>query len=247
MATGLVINHGVSGYPCLGQTGDFQVQGRGQPWENIVNDPIKSYLNAQSHIGNPMSNFNEPWKGGELQDWNFNGQPYRTPVFGEAMTESTANQMSSIQVAKIDYPTHLGLRYDQQLPIGRIHQDVKVPATDRQNLEWEEGMYNGSNQTFMPRTNVNTIPNSKFFQGSQVAAGVHPNNDLSGQATTGNQSRPDYKGPQAPFAKLPNGMTVGQFQQPDAPALWELAPPPDPQVLPGEGTAPLAPTAPAWW
>lgn len=246
MSTGAVLTHGVSGYPCLGRPGDFQDQLRGEPWENVVNDPISSYLNAQNHIGLMLSNFNEPWSGGVLQELNYNSQPYRTPIVGR-LDAPPAPQMETVTVASVNYPSHVGVRSDQQLPNARIHNDVNLPVTYRQNLQWENGMVNGDNKVFMPPTQVPTIPNTQIFQGGITATGVHPNNDKSGQSTTANTTRPDFRGGQGPAQKLPNGMAVASLQPNEPPQLWELAPPPDPQVIPGEGTAPLAPTAPAWW
>lgn len=247
MSTGATLTHGVSGYQCLGRAGDFQRQKRGEPWEVTVNDPIRSYMNAQSHIGTPLSNFNEPWTGGQLQELNWSSQPYRTAVFGEPVVAPPTPEIESIKIAAIDYPSLLGVRYPQQLPSSRIHMDVPVYSADRQNLQWENGIENGDNKVFMPQSIVPTQPNTANFQGSSTATGTHPANDLAGQSTTGNTGRPEFNGGQTPFQKLPTGVTVGSQQGGDAPALWERAPPPDPLVLPGEGTAPLAPTAPAWW
>jgi hypothetical protein len=246
MSTGAVLTHGVSGYPCLGRAGDFQEQLRGQPWESVVNDPISSYLNAQNHIGVMMSNFNEPWSGGALQDLNYNSQPYRTPIVGR-LDAPASTEKRSILTATVEYPSHLGLRADQQLPIARIHSDVNLPVTYRQNLVWENGGVNGSNQVLLPPTQIPTTPNTQPFQGSTTSSGVHPNNDKSGQQTTANTTRPDMRGGQLPTMRLPNGMSIGMMQPNEPPQLWEMAPPPDPQVIPGEGTAPLAPTTPAWW
>lgn len=247
MSTGAILTHGVSGYQCLGQQGDFQTQKRGEPWQSTVNDPIRSYMNAQSHIGTPLSNFNEPWSGGALQELNWNSQPYRTAVFGESIVTPPAPQMGSMEITKINYPSLIGQMYPQQLPSARIHRDIPVYSADRQNNSWENGIENGDNKVFMPQSVTGIQPNKVNFQGSTVAPAVHPKNDLAGQPTTGNTGRADFNGGQAPYQKLPEGTTVGSRQPGEAPALWELAPPPDPQVLPGEGTAPLAPTAPAWW
>lgn len=244
-------HHGVSGYPCLGQAGDFQEQRRGEPWQSIANDPIRSYMNAQSHIGYPMSNFNEPWSGGMLQEMNWNGQPYRTPVFGEPVTAPSTPNITNVTVAPIDYPSHIGASYDQELPSTRIHAEERIPVLDRQNTGWEGGPFNmyseADNRYLMEHTNVQTTPYSKFFQGGSVGVGVHPGSDIAGQQTAGNTTRPDIRNGQLPTTKLPNGQTIGQLQPQEPPALFELAPPPDPPVLPGEGTGSLAPTAPKWW
>lgn len=247
MSTGALLTHGVSGYQCLGQPGDFQEQQRGEPWQSIVNDPITSYLNAQSHIGIPMSNFNEPWTGGDLQEGNWNSRPYRTPIFGESLATPPVPNMESITVATIDYPSHFGLTHDQQMPSARVHTDVAVTGIDPQNLQWESGTMNGDNKVFMPPGQIFVNPNTSFFQGGTTAAGTHPQNDIAGQQTTGNTTRPDFTGGQTPYQKLPNGQSVGQMQPGEAPQLWEMAPPPDPVTLPGEGTGMLAPTVPAWW
>lgn len=247
MSTGAVLTHGVSGFPCLGQAGDFDVQVRGEPWESIVNDPIRNYMNAQNHIGVPLSNFNEPWTGGDLRGLNFSSQPYRTPVFGESAEPLPAPVVSSVEVGKINYPSHFGIAHDQQLPNARIHRDVRVPTIDRQNLEWQLASLNGDNKVFMPQTYVDLQPNTKFFQGGTTPTGTHPQNDLAGQATTANTTRPDFRGGQAPFQKLPNGVAIGGLQPNEPTALYDLGPPPDPPVLPGTGTGMLRPTAPAWW
>jgi hypothetical protein len=248
MSTGSVLNHGVSGYQCLGQAGDFQTQQRGEPWENIANDPIRSYMNAQSHIGVPMSNFNEPWNGGVLQEMNWSAQPYRTAIFGEPTSAPAAQEKVSIKITSVDYPAFVGDTFPQQLPSARIHNEVPVYSADRQNEMWEDGIQNGDNKVFMPQTIIPTLPNTVNPQGASTATGVHPQNDKAGQATTANTGRADlHSGGQTPYQKLPNGQTVGALQPGEPGALWELAPPPDPVVLPGEGTAPLAPTTPAWW
>jgi hypothetical protein len=247
MSTGKVLNHGVSGYACLGQPGDFQQQRRGEPWENAATDPIKSYLNAQSHIGQPMSNFNEPWNSGILQMENWNAQPYRAPVFGEPIPEPSLPNMPSVKVASINYPSMIGKNFPQELPSARIHQEIVLGLMDRQNMGFEGGTFNGDNKVFLPQTNVNTTPNAPAFQGGQVATGVHPGADKAGQQTAPNTTRPDVKDGQSPYQKLPEGQAIGTLQPNEAPALYDLAPPPAPQVLPGEGTAPLLPTAPQWW
>lgn len=251
MSTGAVINHGVSGFPVLGIAGDFQEQRRGEPWQALVNDPIRSYLNAQSHIGQPLSNFNEPWNGGNLQEINWNGQPYRAPVFGEPVVAPPTPNIANVKICPIDYPTHIGQNYPQQLPSARIHEPSRIAQMDRQNTGWEGGPFNmyteGDNKFFMAHSNVQTTPYSAFFQGSNTGTGVHPGADTANQQTAPNTTRPDFKGGQAPTIKLPNGQTIGMMQPQEPPALYELAPPPDPQVIPGEGTAPLRPTNPTWW
>lgn len=244
MSTGAIINHGVSGYACLGQEGDFQEQRRDTPWD--LADPIQSYMNAQSHIGVPMSTFNEPWTGGVLQDPNFSNNLYREPVFGEEVVSPPAPH-PGIPVAPVSYPTFMGDAMAQQLPNARTHDGMRIQSSDRMNLNFEKGTVNGDNKVAMPQTPVPTLPNTEFFQGSYVSTGVHPQNDKAGQATAGNTTRPDMKGGQAPFLKLPNGQSIGLLQPNEPPALWQLAPPPDPQVLPGEGTGFLRPTAPSWW
>jgi hypothetical protein len=171
----------------------------------------------------------------------------REGFYDEALFMAVPHGIKDITITSIDYPEHLGLRYDQQLPLERIHMPIDVPIHSQQNTSWENGGMNGDNKIFMPRTNVNTQPNSLFYQGSNVDTGVHPNSDKAGQATAGNTTRPDFRGGQTPFQKLPNGITIGSMQPNEPPPLWALAPPPEPQVLPGEGTAPLRPTAPAWW
>lgn len=247
MSTGAVINHGVSGYACLGRPGDFQDQRRGEPWQQIANDPILSYLDAQSHIGMPMSNFNEPWTGGNLAMFNMSGQPYRTPIFGETIPEPSLPNMTSMTITPIEYPSHVGSTFPQQFPIARIHETSRIQIMDRQNVNFERGTGNGDNKMILPHANVNTTPYSTFFQGANASAGTHPNNDVANQQTAPNTTRPDMRGGQAPAQKLPNGQTIGMMQPQEPPPLYELAPPPEPQVLPGEGTAPLRPTNPSWW
>lgn len=250
MSTGQVLNHGVSGYPCLGRPGDFQDQRRGEPWQVIVNDPIRSYMNAQSHIGIPMSNFNEFWTGGELREANFDAAPYRTPIFGEPEQAPLPN-MPSITVAPIKYPNMIGMNFPQQLPSARIHENVRLAIQDRQNIGWEGLGYNkyveGHNQVVLPHTSISTDPNTVNFQGASTATGTHPNNDVANQQTTANTQKTEFVQGQTPYQKLPNGTAIGALQAQEPPALWELASPPDPPVLPGEGTAPLRPTNPAWW
>lgn len=245
MSTGAVLTHGVSGFPCTGIPGDWQEQRRGEPWEN-ASDPIVSYLNAQNHIGIPMSNFNEPWTGGALQALNYSSQPYRTPIVGP-LDAPPGPQKTYVTVASVDYPSHFGVTSAQELPLGRIHNDVNIPLLYRQNLTWENGMVNGDNKVFMPPTQIPTQPNTQNFQGGSTDNGVHPNSDKAGQQTAPNTQRVDFRGGQTPFMKLPNGQTIAALQPNEPPSLWELAPPPNPQVLPGEGTAPLLPTVPRWW
>jgi hypothetical protein len=245
MSTGALLTHGVSGFPCTGVPGDWQDQRRGEPYEN-VSDPIASYMNAQNHIGVPLSNFNEPWTGGVLAMLNYNAQPYRVPFVGP-LDAPPGPQKDYDVVAEVNYPSHLGVNGPQELPNARIHNDVNLPTIYRQNLTWENGIVNGDNKVFMPPGNFRNTPNTQNFQGGSTANGVHPNSDVAGQQTAPNTTRPDFKGGQAPFMKLPNGTTISALQPNEPPGLWELAPPPDPQVLPGEGTAPLMPTAPAWW
>ena len=245
MSTGAVLNHGVSGFPCTGIAGDWQEQRRGEPWQN-ASDPIVSYMSAQNHLGVMMSNFNEPWTGGILQESNYNAQPYRTPIVG-SLDAPPGPQKTSITVAPVDYPSHLGVSEAQQLPLATVHTSVRMPSIYMQNLTWEQGLENGDNKVFMPQTPVPVKPNTTNFQGSSVSTGVHPNNDKAGQQTAPNTTRSDFTQGQAPYQKLPNGQAISMLQPNEPPQLWEMAPPPDPQVLPGEGTAPLAPTAPAWW
>lgn len=247
MSTGAILTHGVSGYACTGVPGDFQDQERGEPWQVIVNDPIRSYMNAQNHIGIPMSNFNEPWTGGVLQNTNFNAAPYRVPIFSEPFVGPPAPPPATIKVAPIDYPNQLGKTFPQQLPRSTIHFDVPMPVLTRQNNNFEYGTSNGDNKVFMSGTPVGITPNVHNFQGSTVATNVHPNNDRAGQQTAPNTARPDFRGGQTPFQRLPNGASVAALQPTEPPQLWELAPPPDPQVRPQEGTGPLLPTVPGWW
>lgn len=245
MATGAVLTHGVSGYACTGIAGDFQEQRRGEPWEN-ASDPLVSYMNAQNHIGVPLSNFNEPWTGGPLQALNFSAQPYRTPIVGP-LDAPPGPQKTSISVASVDYPSHFTAILPQQLPLATIHHKVRLPPVYQQNLTWENGIQNGDNKVFMPQAAIFSNPNTQYFQGSSVSNAVHPNNDKAGQNTTGNTQKPEFNQGQTPYMKLPTGQTITALQPNEPPQLWELAPPPDPQVLPNEGTGALAPTAPAWW
>jgi hypothetical protein len=241
------MNHGVSGYACLGQPGDFQTQWRGEPLENIVNDPVESYLNAQNHIGIPLSNFNEPWTGGILSDENFNADPYPKPVWGEPLVGPPGPAPVYTKIVDINYPSQIGETYPQELPLATIHNEVHPRSAERQNLTFNQGTSNGDNKVFMPQTPIYVSPNQTNFQGGSVATGVHPGSDTSGQQTAGNTARADFKAGQAPYQKLPNGMSVGGLQPGEPPQLWDLAPPPDPQVLPGEGTMPLQSTVPRWW
>lgn len=241
----MVLTHGVSGFACTGVPGDWQEQRRSEPYRT-ASDPIVSYMNAQNHIGVPLSNFNEPWTGGALQETNWSAQPYRTPVVG-SLDAPPGPQKASITLASVDYPSHLGVTGAQQLPLSRIHKEVMMPIAYRQNLTWEMGLENGDNKVFMPQTPVPVKPNTTNFQGSTTSSGVHPNNDKTGQQTTANTSKTEFTQGQNPYQRLPNGMAINAMQANEPPALWEMAPPPDPQVQVGEGTAPLAPTTPAWW
>jgi hypothetical protein len=247
MSTGALITHGVSGFPCLGVPGDFDEQRRGEPWQVIVNDPIRNYLNAQNHIGVPVSNFNEFWTGGVLQEGNFDAAPYRVPVFSEPFVGPPGPSPRTETIARMSYPSQIGAAFPSQLPVSRIAVDVPLPLLSSQNLTFESGTGNGDNKVFMPHSYVNLEPNKVNFQGATTAAGVHPNNDKSGATTAPNTSRADFTGGQAPYQKLPNGASIGSMQPGDQPQLWEMAPPPDPPVIPQEGMAPLAPTTPAWW
>lgn len=247
MSTGAVINHGVSGYQCLGAPGDFQDQRRGEPWQVIVNDPIRSYMNAQNHIGIPLNNFTEFWTAGELREANFDAAPYRTPLFSEPLEGPPAPPIEKIGICPVEYPSFIGNTFPQELPLVSTDRNVFVPQMDRQNMTFENGTFNGDNKVFMPPTPIPVTPNTVNFQGASTATGVHPNSDKAGQQTTGNQSRSDFSQGQQPSQKLPNGLSIGALQPTDPPQLYDLAPPPDPQVLPGEGTAPLLPTTPRWW
>ena len=242
------MNHGVSGYACLGVAGDFQTQYRGEPMENIVNDPVQSYLNAQSHIGIPMSNFNEPWTGGVLSDDNYSAQPYPKALWSEPLVGPPGTTPEYTTIVKVDYPSELGETFPQELPSSRIATEVPLPIVDRQNLNFEMGTLNGDNKLFLPQTRVELSTNTTHFQGSNVSTGVHPNVDKAGQSTTANTERSQFTGGQAPYQKLPNGMSIGSLLPGEPPQLWDMAPPPDPPViLPGQGTAPLQTTAPRWW
>ena len=247
MSTGAIINHGVSGFACTGRDGDFQTQLRGEPWQNVVNDPIVSYLNAQSHIGIMLNNFNEPWTGGDLRELNFDAQPYRTPIFGEPLDVIPPKESHGIAVAKVEYPSLTGNSFAQQLPYAKVHSGVPMPDIHRQNMDFERGTENGDNKVFMPQVGPVLDPNKKFFQGGTTATGVHPNNDRAGQQTAPNTARQDFTQGQAPFQRLPDGQAVGALQPGEPPGLWAMAPPPIPQVLPGEGTGALEPTVPGWW
>jgi len=242
-----VLTHGVSGYPCLGVPGDFNEQRRGEPWQVIVNDPIRSYMNAQNHIGIPMSTFNEPWTGGILQEGNFDSAPYRTPLFSEPLVGPPGPTPQTVTVAPISYPSQIGTTFPSQLPVSRIATEVSLPILSRQNNGFENGTGNGDNRVFMPPGQIFVQPNKENFQGASTAPGVHPNNDRAGATTAPNTTRPDMKGGQAPYQKLPNGVSIGALQPADQPQLWDLAPPPDPPIIPQTGTGALAPTTPAWW
>lgn len=242
-----MMHHGVSGFPVLGRAGDFDIQHRGEPLENIVNDPVESYLNAQNHIGVPMSNFNESWHGGILADWNYNAQPYPKALWSEPLVGPPGPTPQYQKVVGVEYPSLIGDTFPQQLPTSRLAPSIMLPALERQNMGFESGTANGDNKVFMPPTSIHVKRNTIQFQGSETAPGVHPNNDKAGQQTTGNTGRTDFTGGQAPYQKLPNGLSVATLQPNDAPQLWELAPPPDPPVLPGEGTQALQSTVPQWW
>jgi hypothetical protein len=246
MSTGSILNHGVSGYACTGVPGDFQEQTQGNPWRATFNDPIFSYNNAQNHTGIMMSNFNESWNAGILEDANMSAQPYRIPLVGDVDTPPPP-KIADIKIVPINYPELIGQTYPQQLPSSRVHEDVMVHVPGRQNLDFEDGSYTGEHKAVAPGGNIPTHPNTQFFQGASTDTGVHPNNDTANQGTTANTTRPDMRQGQQPTQKLPNGMTINVIQPQEPPALWQLAPPPDPPVLPGEGTAPLRPTNPAWW
>lgn len=246
MSTGRILNHGVSGFACTGIPGDFQEGANGYPFVMRQNDPIRSYSNAQNHMGIPLSNFNEPWSAGVLQDWNMSAQPYRTPIVGSTDAKPSP-PIPDIPIANINYPDHLGQTYPQQLPSSRIHVEVPLVPTPRQNDTFEEGQVTGEHTSIMPQGNINVQPNSQFFQGASTDTNVHPNNDIANQKTTGNTERNKFSGGQAPYQKLPNGIVINTLQPTEPPPLWTLAPPPDPPVLPGEGTGALRPTNPAWW
>lgn len=246
MATGAVLNHGVSGYACTGVAGDFNEQRRGEPWQAIANDPIRSYMSAQNHIGIPMSTFNEPWTGGVMQEMNWSAQPYRVPIVG-SIDAPPPPDIPFIPITPVQYPFQVGSSYNQQLPNSRIHTRTALPQISQQNRTFENPTVNGDNKIFMNPGNVFLQPNSKFFQGGTTTAGVHPQNDVAGQATTGNTARPDQKEGQTPYQKLPNGMSVSARGASEPPSLLDFAPPPDPPVMTQGGTGMLAPTAPAWW
>lgn len=193
-----------------------------------------------------MSTYNEPWQAGVLADPNMSAQPYRAPVVG-SIDAPAPPTIPSIKKAPIQYPDHFATTYPQQFPLKTRHSEPILAAVDRQNLSFESAQITGTHDAIFPHGNVNSTPNSAFFQGSMVDTGVHPNNDKAGQDTTGNTSRADFKAGQGPTTKLPNGINIGMLQPNEPPPLYTLAPPPQPQVLPGEGTAPLRPTNPAWW
>lgn len=248
MSTGALLTHGVSGYPCLGVAGEFNEQRRGEPWQVIVNDPIRSYMNAQNHIGIPMSDFNEPWTGGELREGNFDAAPYRVPFFSEPFVGPPGPTPRTETIASMNYPNMIGKAFDQQLPRSLIMQNTPLPVMDRQNNGFEVGTGNGDNKVLLPQTPIGLVVNTPDFQGASASTAVHPNNDKAGATTTGNSQRVDFKGGQAPYQKLPGGVSIGGLQPGDTPQLWQLAPPPDPPVLPqGMSVSALAPTTPAWW
>lgn len=252
MSTGAVLTHGVSGYECLGQPGDFQEQVRGEPWEQIVNDPIRSQLNAQSHIGVMLSNFNEPWTGGVLQDINFSAQPYRTPPFGEPVVGPPGPTIESIKIVDVDYPGQIGKTFAQEMPLVPVHRETQVKPSSWQNLTFETPTFNdGTVVTLMNGGYVPLTPNQVNFQGSTVAPNVHPNADKAGQQTMPNTATAgtgsDNKNPPPPYQKLPNGVSVGDLQPGEGPQLWQMGAPPQPQVQMQEGPAHLAATAPPWW
>ena len=247
MSTGAVLTHGVSGYPCLGVPGDFNEQRRGEPWQVIVNDPIRSYMNAQNHIGVPMSTFNEPWTGGELREANFDSAPYRVPVFSEPFVGPPGPKPITKTIAKIDYPNQIGKIFPQEFPRSYIMPDVYLPVLSRQNNGFEAGTGNGDNKVMLPQSSIAVTTNQRDFQSAWTAPAVHPNNDKANAATTPNSQRPDFRGGQAPCQKLPNGVTIGGLQPGDQPQLWELAPPPDPPIIPEGAVGALKPTTPGWW
>lgn len=246
MSTGQMINHGVSGFACTGIPGDFSTQDRGTPWEATHNDPLISYNNAQNHLGLFLQGFNQMWQAGRPGDFNMNAQPYRTPAVG-SLEAPAPPVMPKIKIAPLNFPDHTLNTHPQELPSSRIHIDPILAQTARQNLDFEGGTFTGSHTPTFPQGVIDITPNTINFQGSQTAAGVHPGSDNAGQQTTGNTSKPDQPIGQQPSTKLPNGIAVGALQDSEPPPLWASAPPPDPQVLPGEGTQPLHSTNPPWW
>lgn len=246
MSTGAIVNHGVSGYPCTGIPGDYGEQDRGTPWEAIHNDPSISYHNAQNHLGLLMSTFNQPWASGDLQDSNMSAQPYRTPIVGP-MLAPPPPQIPKIKIAYLNFPDHTLNTHPQELPSSRIHIDPIVGQISRQNNGFEGGTFTGTHTPMMPGGVISVMPNTVNPMGSQTPAGTHPGADNAGQQITGNTSKPDLNVGQQPNQKLPNGIPVGSLQNSEPPPLWASAPPPDPSVLPGEGTQPLHSTNPAWW
>lgn len=246
MSTGAMINHGVSGYACTGFGSEYQDQLRGTPWDVTPNDPILSYANAQNHLGLMMSNFNEAWAPGILSEENISAQPYRTPIVGNT-SAPPPRPTTTIPVAEFQYPDHTLQQYPQQLPSTRIHGDYVLNVENRQNNTFESGQITNEHQELYPQGNVSAMPNSYFFQGARTDPGVHPNNDVANQSTTANTTRSDFTSGQAPTQKLPNGINISIMQPNEPPALWNLAPPPDPPVRPQEGTGQLKPTNPAWW
>lgn len=246
MATGQLINHGVSGYACTGIPGDFGAQDRSIPWEASRNDPAISYANSQNHLGLFLQGFNQPWQAGVLGDSNMNAQPYRQPAVG-SMEAPAAPSMPTIKIATVNFPDHTLDSHPQELPSSRIHIDPIISQTNRQNIGFEAGSFTGSHDPTFPQGLISVLPNTVQFQGSQTAAGVHPGADNAGQQTTGNTTKPDQPIGQQPANKLPNGLAVGSLQDSEPPPLWASAPPPTPPVLPGEGTQPLRSTNPPWW
>jgi hypothetical protein len=246
MSTGAIINHGVSGYACTGIPGDFDDQTQGTPWRPDFNDPSVSYNSAQNHMGVFMSQFNEPWRAGDLQDANMSAQPYRTPIVGPWQAPPPPPIPRST-ICKVDFPEHTLHTHPQHLPSSRIHVDPVVRQVNRQNNEFERGTFTGTHAPVFPSGLISVLPNTVNFQGSTASTGVHPGVDVAGQQTTGNTSKPDQPVGQQPSQKLPNGVAVGSLQDSEPPPLWASAPPPDPQVLPGEGTQPLHSTNPPWW
>lgn len=246
MSTGALMNHGVSGYACTGIPGDFGDQSHGKPWEQSLNDPSVSYSDAQNHLGLLMSSFNEPWQAGNLQDPNMSAQPYRIPIVGP-LDAPPPPSIPQIKIATLQFPDHSLHTHPQELPFARIHKDPIVNQVNRQNIGFESGTFTGIHEPVFPSGVISVLPNTVNLQGSTTSTGVHPGSDIAGQTTTGNTSKPDQPIGQQPSQKLPNGLAVGMLQDSEPPPLWASAPPPEPQVLPGEGTQPLHPTNPAWW
>ena len=194
-----------------------------------------------------MSTFNEPWTGGLLQEANFDAAPYRVPFFSEPFVGPPGPTPQTTTLAPISYPFEFGRTFPQQLPVSRIATETPLPVLMRQNQTFENGTGNGDNKVFMPQTPVGLVTDAPKFQGSNTSTAVHPNNDKAGATTAPNTTRPDMRGAPPPFTKLPNGAAIAQLQPGDQPQLWDMAPPPDPPIIPQTGTAMLAPTTPAWW